>query len=264
VATAAQTTISGVDANSLTLAYVAGSEAVYVNGALQVRGQDYTATNGTSVVMTAALAVNDVVEIFAYTAFTVANAYTKSETDSVAAAAAGMRLVVPSSISVGSGTGSASATGTVTFSSASSVSFNNVFSSTYQKYKIIFSITTTDSATVNLRWRVNGTDNSTASSYLNEYHFGSSSSSTAALETFSYGFIGYGRASAKTTGQAIVHDVYTTEVTHLQAQYLRPPTDLQIYNAGLYHNQTVSYDGFTLYPSSGTFSGTVSVYGYKV
>jgi len=81
IATAAQTTISGVDANSLTLAYVAGSEAVYVNGALQVRGQDYTATNGTSVVMSSALAVNDVVEIFAYTAFTVANAYTKAESD---------------------------------------------------------------------------------------------------------------------------------------------------------------------------------------
>ena len=60
VATAAQTTITGTDANGLTLAYVAGSEAVYVNGALQVRGQDYTATHGTSVVLTAALAVNDV------------------------------------------------------------------------------------------------------------------------------------------------------------------------------------------------------------
>jgi hypothetical protein len=83
VATAAQTTITGVDANGLTLAYVAGSEAVYVNGALQVRGQDYTATDGTSVVMSSGLAVNDVVEIFAYTAFTVANAYTKAESDSL-------------------------------------------------------------------------------------------------------------------------------------------------------------------------------------
>jgi len=83
VATAAQTTISGVDANSLTLAYVAGSEAVYVNGALQVRGQDYTATNGTSVVMSSALAVNDVVEIFAYTAFTVANTYTQAQIDAL-------------------------------------------------------------------------------------------------------------------------------------------------------------------------------------
>jgi hypothetical protein len=89
VATAAQTTITGTDANGLTLAYVAGSEAVYVNGALQVRGQDYTATNGTSVVLSSALAVNDVVEIFAYTAFTVANAYTKAEVDSIVTALGG-------------------------------------------------------------------------------------------------------------------------------------------------------------------------------
>lgn len=83
VASAGQTTITGVDANGLTLAYVAGSEAVYVNGALQVRGVDYTATNGTSITGLSALAVNDVVEVFAYTAFTVANAYTQSQIDAL-------------------------------------------------------------------------------------------------------------------------------------------------------------------------------------
>ena len=83
VATAGQTSLSGVDANGLTLAYVAGSEAVYVNGALQVRGQDYTATNGTSITGLSALALNDVVEIFAYTAFTVANTYTQSQIDAL-------------------------------------------------------------------------------------------------------------------------------------------------------------------------------------
>jgi len=83
VATAGQTSLSGVDANGLTLAYVAGSEAVYVNGALQVRGQDYTATNGTSITGLSALAVNDVVEVFAYTAFTVANTYTQSQIDAL-------------------------------------------------------------------------------------------------------------------------------------------------------------------------------------
>jgi hypothetical protein len=144
VATAAQTTITGIDANGLTLAYVAGSEAVYVNGALQVRGQDYTATDGTSVVMSSALAVNDVVEIFAYTAFTVANAYTKSETDGIAAAAPGMRLIVPTSVAVGSGSGSVSTQGAVTFSGASSVSVNECFNSTYTAYKIIL---TTQAAT---------------------------------------------------------------------------------------------------------------------
>ncbi len=83
VASAGQTSISGVDANGLTLAYVAGSEQVYVNGALQVRGVDYTATNGTSITGLSALALNDVVEVFAYTAFTVANTYTQSQIDAL-------------------------------------------------------------------------------------------------------------------------------------------------------------------------------------
>jgi hypothetical protein len=112
VATAGQTTISGVDANGLTLAYVAGSEAVYVNGALQVRGQDYTATNGTSVVMSSGLAVNDVVEIFAYTAFTVANAYTKAETDSIVTALGGTNTAWTSYTPTWTGISSTGATST--------------------------------------------------------------------------------------------------------------------------------------------------------
>ena len=171
VATAAQTTITGVDANGLTLAYVAGSEAVYVNGALQVRGQDYTATNGTSVVMTSALAVNDVVEIFAYTAFTVANAYTKSETDGLVGTAAGLKLLVPGSIAVGSGSGSVSTSGTISLTASSSVSINDVFSASYDNYlvKITIKIVGGSGGDINLRMRVSGTDNSSAN--YNEQYF---------------------------------------------------------------------------------------------
>ena len=49
-ATAGQTTFTGSDANSLTLAYVPGSIQVFMNG-IKLEVTDYTATDGTSIVL---------------------------------------------------------------------------------------------------------------------------------------------------------------------------------------------------------------------
>ena len=80
-ATAAQTTFSGADANSLTLAYTVGSEQVYLNGALLVRSSDYTATNGTSIVLTSGALVNDVLNVIAYSVMTITDTYTQAQAD---------------------------------------------------------------------------------------------------------------------------------------------------------------------------------------
>ena len=74
VAVGSETSVSGVDANGSVLAYVAGKEQVYMNGVLLVRGQDYTATNGTSITGLSALAANDVIEVLTFSEFVIANA----------------------------------------------------------------------------------------------------------------------------------------------------------------------------------------------
>jgi hypothetical protein len=80
-ATAAQTTFSGADANGLTLAYTVGSEQVYLNGVLQVRGSDYTATNGTSIVLTSGALVSDVLNVIAFSALALSDTYTQAQAD---------------------------------------------------------------------------------------------------------------------------------------------------------------------------------------
>jgi hypothetical protein len=80
-ATASQTTFSGVDANGLTLAYTVGTEQVFLNGALQVRGSDYTATNGTSIVLTSGALAGDVLNVIAYGATTITDTYTQAQAD---------------------------------------------------------------------------------------------------------------------------------------------------------------------------------------
>jgi len=62
-ATAGQTTFTGNDDASNTLSYTADAIAVYLNGILLVDTQDYTASNGTSVVLTVAASLNDIITI---------------------------------------------------------------------------------------------------------------------------------------------------------------------------------------------------------
>ena len=78
VASGGETSLSGTDANGLTLSYLAGKEQVYLNGVLLVRGTDYTASNGTSIASLAALAASDIVEIITFTAFDLATAIDKA------------------------------------------------------------------------------------------------------------------------------------------------------------------------------------------
>ena len=68
-----ETGVSGADDNAVTLTYVAGKEQVHLNGVLLVRGEDYTATNGTSITALTALEANDVVEIITFGSFNVAD-----------------------------------------------------------------------------------------------------------------------------------------------------------------------------------------------
>jgi len=81
-ATAGQTTFTGSDADSKTLTYTDGLYVdVYQNGVLLKPVTDYASTSGTSVVLVTGASLNDVVEIVVYDAFSIANSYTKSESD---------------------------------------------------------------------------------------------------------------------------------------------------------------------------------------
>lgn len=85
VAAASQTSFSGSDANGLTLSYDAGFIIVFLNG-VRLDAADYTASNGTTVVLGSGAAANDEVVIVAFGNFSLANHYTKAEDDALLAA----------------------------------------------------------------------------------------------------------------------------------------------------------------------------------
>jgi hypothetical protein len=76
-----ETTLNGAENNSVTLSYTAGYEQVYLNGVLLARGDDYTASNGSSITGISALTAGDIVEVLSWTPFSVANALTVSTID---------------------------------------------------------------------------------------------------------------------------------------------------------------------------------------
>jgi hypothetical protein len=70
-ATSGQTTFA--------IVYDVGYVDVYLNGVKLIAGTDYTATNGTSIVLTTGATLNDLVDIIAFGTFNVANALTNAD-----------------------------------------------------------------------------------------------------------------------------------------------------------------------------------------
>jgi hypothetical protein len=103
-ASGGETSVSGTgDTGYGTLAYTVGQELVYLNGVLLDRGDDYTATNGTSITGLTALTVGDVVTVWTVNSFSVANTYTQAQANA-AFAPIGQGMTLLSTTTTNSGT----------------------------------------------------------------------------------------------------------------------------------------------------------------
>jgi len=271
VATGGETSVSGTDADGKTLSYTVGLEQVFLNGVNLVRGQDYTATNGTSVGSLTALVASDVVEVFAFVPFNIANALTVSTVDAkgdllvgTGADAVG-RLAVGTNgqlLSAASGetsglkwaNGGLTLIKTETFSAVASTSVNDVFSATYENYKVVWAVNGSDTQDFFFRIRVGGAD-LTSSTYQQTQGSTSSSTSITLGNMESRGACGY-------------FDIlrpFSTDYTHLLARNstLRSTGQWSQWTYAGAINNTTSYTGFTLFPTSGNLTGTIRVYGYN-
>jgi len=138
-----------------------------------------------------------------------------------------------------------------TFSAESNVSVNNCFSATYQNYLMILNLQASAQAQIRLRLRSAGTDNSTAGSYIY----------TSAQAQYPIGF-----CDSSTIPMAAMSGIFNpflasnTLITPGGVNSSTSSSDLAV---PLRHNQSVSYDGFSLFPQSGTMTGTFSIYGYQ-
>jgi hypothetical protein len=158
---------------------------------------------------------------------------------------------------------------TSSFSAASSASINNCFTADYANYRLVVHVNTPSSdGYAQIRLRVGGADATGANYYsaVSGYTTTPSAKSiTAAADTFGYlSEVDTGQAN----GYAYVLDVFgpfataPTVFTHTASSWVTTGVYVGL-SGSLYHTASTSYDGLTVYPSAGTFSGTARVYGYR-
>ena len=99
--TAGTTSLSGLDDNSVALVYDVGYEAVYRNGVLLSRGNDYTATDGTTVTLTEATIAGDIIEIFANQLVPLTDAISKGQFTAKGALLSATAASTPGVLTVG-------------------------------------------------------------------------------------------------------------------------------------------------------------------
>ena len=180
----------------------------------------------------------------------------------------GLVRVSPTSVTVGSGSASVNANGLVTFTGASSISLNGVFTSAYTDYRIMFDQTAASAyADGNLRMRVGGVD-----AITNYYRNGIVIDGATITGFQSANDTNYGNAL---TTHPTSSNSHAQSAIEIRDPFVVKPTPMQVINGAWsgslnrhisttgFHATPVSYDGFTIYLSSGNFAGTFQVYGYR-
>jgi hypothetical protein len=151
------------------------------------------------------------------------------------------------------------------FSAVASQSINNVFTSTYQNYEIRLNITSKSAlGAVNLRYRASGADNTTSNYNQAALLVRTSNASAGDGATAQTSILTFGTGNA-TYGISLIAQVFNPQIaqsTYTTHQFWGgDASTFFIYNGGSIFDATTAFDGFTIYPASGTITGTVYVYG---
>jgi hypothetical protein len=150
---------------------------------------------------------------------------------------------------------------TTSFSAVASQSVNNVFSASYDNYKILLTLTGfSGDGNVQMRLRVGGSDN-TNNEYTRSKLFWASNN-LSGVDSGSSGTSSFliGETATNTSSSIELYGPFASELTKHNTQAAKDNNGL-IYSGS--STVTTSYTGFTLLTTGSTISGRVSVYGYS-
>jgi hypothetical protein len=150
--------------------------------------------------------------------------------------------------------------GGATFSGSSAVNVNDVFSATYNNYVFYVSFLGSSNQDFNMRLRVSGADN-TSSNYTTQRTDIDGSTTAVARFTVTEWSIYTG----STTGNFLKGTMYfpfESQATGAQIMFNRNlGTSMAGTTSFNVFNGSTSFTGFTMFPASGTITGSVKVYG---
>ncbi len=174
----------------------------------------------------------------------------------------GMDLITPTSV-VGSGVTLSG--GKVSFSAATTVSVNGCFTSAYENYLLALELSLASGVGIYCRTRMRaaGVDASAAASYYTQEtsFFGTTLSAARSNEDNSR-FIN----ADSTYKTAAILNYFAPQLatpTRIITNVFYGYQNASASQAWTVHTVASAYDGFTIYPSSSTITGTVRIYGLR-
>ena len=153
---------------------------------------------------------------------------------------------------------------TYTPSAVSSQTMDNIFSSTYNNYYILFNCSSSASDSLYINYRVSGTD--TTTNYSRQQIIASGTTMAAArvdsgAGAYEIGAVGASATSA-TTFTILGPNLATPTIAFTNSgQYAS--SNMNNYQYALYQTDATQFTGCKIFPGSGTITGTISVYGYS-
>jgi len=176
----------------------------------------------------------------------------------------GLVQVLPSSVSVSAGTASVAANGAVSFTSASNIALNDIFSSSFVNYRMMFNGVAAGNVGTSFVYRTSAGDYTTANyTWQRIYAYGSTITSQRVSSQANGLLPDFGADWSAFTADFFnpnVANVYTTCLS--QGMYLPSAASPE-----LDHNYIVAANSAQMtgikFTAATTFTGTVRVYGYN-
>jgi hypothetical protein len=150
---------------------------------------------------------------------------------------------------------------TTEFSAVSSVSIDDVFSADYENYLMLIKCTLSAITGIAVRMRVSGSDNS-ASSYVRQRLLAYATGVSGSRDTDTSSVLS-NAGTALNSLRADIFNPFTSEVTGIVSAAKSSESTASMNHSVTTHNVASSFDGITVFPLSGTITGTIRVYGYK-
>jgi hypothetical protein len=178
----------------------------------------------------------------------------------------GLVVMTPSSVATtgASSTATINADGSVTFGLCETLSLNGVFTGDYDNYMMTARYNGSASISLRGQLRAGGANNSTASSYVSQFIYASSTSVTGNRATSSHWqYFGEAQTTAKDGTTYFLYGPYLSQPTAMRYVQVTGTSSATLFDAAGTHNQSTSYDGVSFICSSGTFSGLITVFGFN-
>lgn len=176
----------------------------------------------------------------------------------------GLEVIAPSSIAYSGSSATINSDNSVSFSAITSLSLNNVFSSTYNNYMIVYKFKNNTISEVNwYRLRKNNSD-ITGSQYYTMYFATSGTSGQASNALRTFGILGDAWINSESgIVQYIMAPYLTGSYPSSRCEASVNGATNRVYDQqmwfGLNSNQN---DGITIFPNGGNITGKLTVFGF--